>query len=400
MYRNVKPFISPRKRFFFLPFAFFFFPFVIAAQPHALTDSATISLITVSPGNELYTTFGHSAFRVVDKSQNLDRIYNYGTFNFDEPGFYLNFCRGKLDYLLSAYRYKWAEETYIDEQRSIFQQQLNVTPEMRDYLFQFLEWNHLPENRRYRYDFFFDNCATRIRDVFERTLGDDVRLYENPDRHMTFREYIDLYLTGLPFSDYGIDLALGAKTDNPASAHEAMFLPDYLFEAVENGEIRVNGEWQPLVAQFDTLFWTEISEQPKTALPWMTIILWLVFAFAGWATFRAYQEKQSPKISRIDYGLFALNGLMGLVMLLLWFATDHTTTVNNWNLIWAWPTNLIVAGLFFVPNMREQLRVYFMVFAGVLVLSLAGWAFLPQDLHEANIPFILALVLRCWWLSR
>lgn len=132
----------------------------------------------------------------------------------------------------------------------------------------------------------------------------------------------------------------------------------------------------------------------------MAIIMWLIFALSGWMTVRAYREKQSPKISWIDYGLFGLNGLMGVVMLLLWFATDHTTTVNNWNLVWAWLTNLIVFGLFFVPKMREQLLVYFMVFAGVLVLALAGWAFLPQDLHEANIPFILALVLRCWWLSK
>jgi len=373
---------------------------ILAQRPGRLSEQAVISLLTISPGTELYTTFGHSAFRVVDPAINLDRIYNYGTFDFDEPGFYLKFCQGKLDYKLSAYRYIWAQNMYIEEERAIIEQRLNLTPEMRDFMFEFLEWNHLPQNRYYHYDFFFDNCATRIRDVFERTLGDDVQLFFNENRRLTFRQYIDQYLKALPFSDYGIDLALGAKTDRVATAREALFLPDYLFESIAGGKIRIDGQWQPLVAQTDTLHFPPRAANPETSLPWMNIILWIIFLITMFLTFRQFQsgkERRTP-VRWLDYLLFGVTGLIGVIIALLWFATEHSTTVDNWNLLWAWPPNLFIAGL--LPFFRKfrWLKGYFAVYAGFLVITLAGWAFWPQDLHEANIPLILALGLRGGWL--
>ncbi len=373
---------------------------VHAQRPGRLSEQAIISMLTISPGTELYTTFGHSAFRVVDPALNLDRIYNYGTFDFDEPGFYLKFCRGKLDYKLSAYRYIWAQNMYIEEERAIIEQRLNLTAEMKDFLFEFLEWNHLPQNRYYRYDFFFDNCATRIRDVFERTLGEDVQLYFNENRHLTFRQYIDQYLKALPFSDYGIDLALGAITDRVATAREAMFLPDYLYESIAGGKIHINGQWQPLVARTDTLHFPPRAANPETALPWMDFILWAVLLVTVFLTFRQYRSGngRSTPVNWIDYLLFGVTGLVGVVITLLWFATEHSTTVDNWNLLWAWPVNLLIAGLLPFFRKLNGLKGYFAVYAGFLIITLAGWAFWPQDLHEANIPLILALGLRSGWL--
>jgi hypothetical protein len=368
--------------------------FPLHAQRPVLSDSATISLLTVSPGSELYTTFGHSAFRVVDKTHNLDRIYNYGTFNFDEPGFYLNFCRGKLDYMLSAYPYAWAEAQYIEEERSIIQQKLNLTPELKNYLFQFLEWNHLPQNRRYRYDFFFDNCATRIRDVFEKTFGPDVELFLNTRRQWTFRQYLDLYLKTLPFSDYGIDLALGAKTDRIATPHEAMFLPDYLFEAVQHGKIKIDNQWQPLVARVDTLHFVQKGGFSLWMIPWVHILTTIILLLTLYLTARDIKIGRPMPAKLLDYLLFAYNGLIGIVLLLLWFATDHTSTADNWNVFWAWPTSVLILPFLRNPEKRIALKWYFLVFAGIMALVLAAWPWIPQDLHEANIPLILALAVR------
>ena len=373
--------------------------FPVFAQRPVLSDSASIFMLTVSPGNELYTTFGHSAFRVVDKQNNLDRIYNYGTFNFDEPGFYLNFCRGKLDYMLSAYPYLWAEAQYIEENRSIIQQKLNLTPSLKNYLFQYLEWNHLPQNRRYRYDFFFDNCATRIRDVFEKTFGPDVELYLNTQRQWTFRQYLDLYLKTHPFSDYGIDLALGAKTDRIATPYEAMFLPDYLFEAVQHGKIKIENQWQPLVAQVDTLHFVQKAGFTYWEIPWVHILTVLILLLTIHLTVKEIKVGRQTTVHLLDYLLFAYNGIIGIVLLLLWFATDHSTTADNWNIFWAWPTNLLILPFLHNSDKRKGLKGYFFVFTGIMVLILGAWAWIPQDLHEANIPIILAIALRSLFLS-
>lgn len=375
-----------------------------------LSENARVSLLTIYPGNELYSTFGHSAIRIVDPAVKLDRIYNYGTFSFDEPGFYIKFCRGKLDYQLAAYSYNWAEAEYTQDQRPIIEQKLRLTPAMRQAVFQFLEWNHLPENRRYRYDFFFDNCATRIRDVFENTLGDSLALYYDDSRQMTFRDYIDLYLVNLPISDYGIDLGLGAKTDRRATAREALFLPDYLYEAFAGATITVGGETLPLVSATDTLLWFEGRQTPpaRDTLPWADIILWgvlgvsaviTVHAFRGNGNTGARSSRDSTLLNRwLDYPLFGLTGLVGWLIVFLWFFTDHTSTPNNWNILWAWPSHLFI---FLAPSLLKRHpggRIYFAVCAGVMLLTLLGWPLWPQRLNTATIPLVLALGVRSGWI--
>ena len=367
-----------------------------------LSENARVSLLTIYPGNELYSTFGHSAIRIVDPAYKLDRIYNYGTFSFEEPGFYIKFCRGKLDYQLAAYSYSWAEAEYTQDQRPIIEQKLRLTPAMRQAVFQFLEWNYLPDNRRYRYDFFFDNCATRIRDVFENTLGDSLALYYNDSRQMTFRDYIDLYLVNLPFSDYGIDLGLGAKTDRLATAREALFLPDYLYEAFGGATITIGGETLPLVSATDTLLWFEGRQTPPTrdTLPWADIVLWGVLGVSAVVTLRNRSSRDSTLLNRwLDYPLFGLTGLVGWLIVFLWFFTDHTSTPNNWNILWAWPTHLFI---FLAPSLLKRYpggRIYFAVCAGVMLLTLLGWPLWPQRFNTATIPLVLALMVRSGWMA-
>ena len=246
-----------------------------AFYPDSLSADAEVSLLTISPGDELYMGFGHSAVRVVDPQNRLDRIYNYGTFSFDEPGFYIKFCRGQLDYQLSAYDYKYAYLMYTREERSMKEQVFRMTPQMKQAVYEALETNHLKENRRYRYDFFFDNCATRIRDIFESALGESFTIYESNDRDLTFRNYIDQYLVPMQWADFGIDLVLGAKTDYPASAREAMFLPDYLFEGFDKATIKIDGQNQQFVKEHKQILTYPEKEMPGVNTPYL--YLWQLF---------------------------------------------------------------------------------------------------------------------------
>ncbi|MEL6823056.1 MAG: DUF4105 domain-containing protein [Calditrichota bacterium] len=352
-------------------------------------------MLTISPGDELYMGFGHSAVRVVDPQNRLDRIYNYGTFSFDEPGFYIKFCRGQLDYQLSAYDYKYAYLMYTREERSMKEQVFRMTPQMKQTVYEALETNHLKENRRYRYDFFFDNCATRIRDIFESALGESFKIYESNDRDLTFRNYIDQYLVPMQWADFGIDLVLGAKTDYRASAREAMFLPDYLFEGFDKATIKIDGQIQPFVKEHKQILTYPEQEMPGVNTPF--IVMLGVLVVAGLVTFITGKDDRFVSLATIfDALLFGIIGLLGVIILLLWFATDHKVTPANYNILWIWPTHFGVLLFMFRRNAPDWLAKYFKVYLALLGIVLVGWFLIPQQFHVAFIPLILALGLRSW----
>lgn len=370
-----------------------------AYYPDSLSADAEISLLTISPGPELYMGFGHSAVRIVDPKYKLDRIYNYGTFSFDEPGFYIKFCRGQLDYQLSAYDYKFAELMYTREERSMKEQVFRMTPEMKQAVYDALETNHLKENRRYRYDFFFDNCATRIRDIFESALGESFVIYEAKDRELTFRNYIDQYLLPMQWADFGIDLVLGAKTDYQASARQAMFLPDYLFEGFDKATIEIDGTVQPFVEQRKQILTYPEQEMPGMNMP--LLVMLGVLVVAGLVTFIAGKDESLAALATIfDLLLFGIVGLLGVLILLLWFATDHKVTPANYNILWIWPTHLAVLPFFLRRQIPDWLSKYLKVYLVLLAIVLLGWFIIPQQFHVAFIPLILALGLRAWMILK
>ncbi|RMF56242.1 MAG: DUF4105 domain-containing protein, partial [Calditrichaeota bacterium] len=361
--------------------------------PRNLSPQSRISLLTISPGDELYSTFGHSAIRIVDPVYHMDRVYNYGTFSFDEPWFYLKFARGQLDYQLSAYPYGYADMVYRQEKRSVVEQILGLTLKQRNDVYHFLEINYLPENRKYRYDFFFDNCATRIRDVFKTVLGDSLEYFLNPTRKLTFRQYLDLYLKNHPFSDFGIDLGLGARADRIASPWEAMFLPDFLYESFDKATIVINGEKKPLVVKRNTLLWYDVPERKQKALPYPSIIFWMLLVFTLLLSLGNYRGIQFVrKLEKIlDTLLYSSIGLLGILILLLWFATDHKVTPENWNLLWSWPTHILLIWMYRLHQRPRWVSTYFLVNTLIMGLVLLGWSWIPQMYHPAVLPIIFLM---------
>lgn len=369
-----------------------------AQNPTNLSNEAQISLITVLPGEELYSLFGHSAFRVYDPVLGIDELYNYGTFDFRDPiSFGFRFALGELDYMLSTESYPRSVYAYANfENRAIVEQVLNLSPAQIQEVYRYLAINALPENRTYRYDFLFDNCSTRLRDVLEDTLGDDVLFASEPDPEKSFRNLLDPYISDRPFLDLGFDLLLGLPTDREASPREATFLPLILMESFEHATVQSGGETRPLVARTDTVYWTAGSGTPDASLPWATILMWIVF-LAGAAVTISELRSARPVNGRVDAVLFGAVGVVGLLALFMWFFTEHNVTTNNLNLLWAWPTHLIAALFLWRKKNPDWFQWYFGAAAIVNTLVAVIWWLWPQELHPATFPIIVLLAVRSAW---
>jgi len=352
----------------------------------SLSESSYIALLTCDPGPDLYSVFGHTAIGVVDPEQGLNLIFNYGTFSFEVPFFYAKFASGKLLYKLSITSYRTFLHEYEYQQRKVVEEKLNLTKEQRQKLFDLLIENYKPENREYQYDFFFDNCATRIIDIFHESLGESlvyVPTENAPQR--TFRNMLDEYLTKNYWSDFGIDLALGSVIDKPANDKEKTFLPDYLSKYVNS--CTIDGE--RFVVSRNKLV-KESAVFPST--PWLIrpqVVFWFLFIVVVLLTL-LFRSKNWIIGDRIIFGVF---GLLGLVIFLMWVATDHDATKGNLNVLWTNPLYLVFIWLIGSRH-RQTLKWTATAIFAINVLVLVGWNIIPQMYHVAFIPIIGILIVR------
>ncbi len=363
-----------------------------------LSDQAIISLITVSPGEELYASFGHSAIRVFDPSSGYDKAYNYGTFDFNSPGFYQKFLQGKLNYSLSRYDFNRLVMSYKYFNQSLHEQILNISYPHKIKVYNFLNNNYLPDNRFYLYDFFFDNCSSRIRDVFKTVLGDELVFQtEFIGKHKTFRQLLDEYIQKqTPWGDFGIDLVLGIPADQIASSEDYMFLPYELSRAFDNAVIIHNkGRQEKFVRQNHIIFQELKTETNKS---WFTPTNLFYVIFILMIPITIFGIKNRINFKAIDTILFVIIGLAGIILALLWFATDHIATKNNLNLLWASPVHIFVPYLLYTKKFQKFTLYYFLFWPIMLTLFLIGWNYLPQQLNIAIIPIILLLILRSFYL--
>ena len=178
------------------------------------TDSIQFSLLTCAPGNEIYALFGHTAIRYQNFSRGVDLVFNYGMFSFNTPHFVYRFVKGETDYQLGITPYPYFESEYAFRGSSVYQQILNLTYSEKMSLLKLLQDNYLPENRIYRYNYFYDNCTTRARDQIEKSIQGQV-VYPSVSWHKTFRGIVHEFTKGSPWDELGIDLCLGAEADKP-----------------------------------------------------------------------------------------------------------------------------------------------------------------------------------------
>lgn len=369
---------------------FLFLFTLITAQAQGDSCGVRISLLTCSPGAELYSTFGHTAVRVTNFSRGTDLVYNYGTFEFS-PDFYTKFIQGKLRYYLSVEPFDQFLYAYQWESRSVVEQVFQLHCTDKQTLLQALEVNAREENKYYLYDFLFDNCTTRPKVLLQNGVRNAVQ-WQNilPAKTPTFRNLIHSYLDsgGQHWSKLGIDLLLGAKLDRKVTNQEAMFLPDYLLKGLDKATL--NG--QPIVT----------PPQPVLQMPSLldggsffrpSVVFSLLLSAA---VILYFVKKRWAKgiLNVLDFVTFFLAGLAGFILIYMWTGTDHVVTQNNYNILWALPTHLLAALV--LRSQKKGVRTYFKAAFVLHLLLLLLWAFLPQQMNNDLIPFILLLAFGSW----
>lgn len=369
-------------------FIAFTFPHALFAQL-TLSQQAEISVITCGPGQEqVYTAFGHSAFRVFDPELGIDAAYNYGVFDFDQPNFYLNFTRGHNYYRLAVQDYKRFEYAYIYYNRYIHEQVLDLTYFQKQKLFDYLQWNAKPENQSYLYDYFYDNCATKLPEIMVKVFGDSVSFDGSYiTTRYSIRELTDLYLTYQPWGDLGIDICLGMPMDKQATPYEYMFLPDYVESGFDHAFINNH----PLVKEKRII--NEPDPKNLSNGIFQPLYVFSLFALIVFGL-TLYDLKRRTISTWFDIVLFGIIGTIGLLLFLLWFATDHKAAANNMNLVWALPTHLAVA--FVLHQSRPWVNRYFLIVMMINAVLLITWPWLPQMLHFSLVPIVAAIGFRAY----
>ncbi|QCX00720.1 DUF4105 domain-containing protein [Aggregatimonas sangjinii] len=364
-------------------------------QQTELSPLSKVSVLTVGTADELHSKFGHSAIRIVDPTVGLDIVYNYGMFDFDDPDFYIKFTHGKLDYRIAKESFPHFIRTYEYENRWVKEQVLDLQNADKEALLSFLENNLRPENRYYKYDFLFDNCATRIPDALQKATAGELVFRENHlEKRYTFRELIHQNLKVNSWSNFGIDLALGSVIDKEATAYQHMFLPHYVFDQLNNTAI--NGK--SLVSSQQELL-AQRSEKAKSnflasPLFWLPVLMVLVMAIT-------YFDNKKLRRSRwIDFFLFFVTGIAGAVVLFLWFATDHQATKINFNFLWAFAPNLILAFVLLKKRFPNWLKLYIAVLLALLGAVPLLWIFKIQVFSPLILFILVSLCIRYLFLLK
>jgi hypothetical protein len=346
-----------------------------------------ISLLTCSPGEELYSIFGHTALRITDSVQQTDLVYNYGTFNFEDPNFYTKFVRGKLDYFLSVDPIQNFLYGYNIEQRGITEQELILSKEEKKSIVQYLQQNLSGNNRFYKYDFLKDNCTTRIKDILIKYAGLKVT-QPLVKEGTTYRNMLYQYLDagGMPWSKLGIDILLGSPTDKKVSKEESLFLPDYLMMATDSS-INTN---KHLMQQKKILLQSNRSVENVINKYQPLLIFCVIFLLIQ--LLNIPQNNFFKKITLIINSLLLyVTGFLGILLVFMWLGTEHKACAYNYNLLWALPTNTVAA--FFVWKNPSWLKKYFVITAIIYTLIFFIWFVLPQQLNVSLLPIILTLLL-------
>lgn len=368
----------------------------ILAQPQ-LSDSAKISLYTVSPWDgAIYSLYGHTVVRVEDDSTNVDACFNYGYFDSSQPYFLFNFLQGKTDYVLGVTTY----QQFLSENQmkglEVVRQDINLTAEQKQKLWSDLYINYLPENRKYRYNYFYDNCATRPRDMIEAVVNNAV-IYSDTNKKQTFRDLIHECVHEFSWMEFGIDLLIGSDADKYITDREKMFLPAYLMNAFEGAEIELKDTTNiPLVQSTEIILEADSEEVGRSewAILKPTPVAFALLAVTLLISFLQLSLKHNKTAHIYDTILFSVAGIAGLIITFLVFFSEHPATSPNWNLAWLHIMHLFVPILIWVKSAKKVVYSYHFINFAILSLFLLSWWFLPQQLPIATIPFAMSLWLR------
>lgn len=367
-----------------------FFLIISLTKGFSQSSNDTIAyLLTCGPGTETYSIYGHSALRIVIPEKHTDTVYNWGVFDFNTPNFAWKFAKGRLDYLLIAQSLQSFLQSYFIEQRFVYSQKINLEPVEIRKLIVLINENLKPENIKYRYDFFYDDCSTRIRDLLEKSIGEKL-LYPPAEsgKLPTFREMVGKYQKPFPWLNFGIDLIMGSPGEKKALFRDRMFLPIDMKNGLSEAVINRNGKMTPMLQLPEMIldFDAPVVKQNFFLSPVFVFSLLLIIVIMFSSFFKSIKAN-----NLFDIIIFSVFSVLSIMMIFFNFFTDHQQMRWNLNIIWLNPFILTCfVALVLKKAGSVWFKIVFFISASFLVLQL----FLPQAFNTAIFPLVLILLVR------
>lgn len=339
--------------------------------------------MTCSPGREIYSLWGHTAIRVYDPVLHMDYVYNYGSFDFSTPNFYLKFVKGALPYQLTVEDFEIFLSRYQSEQRSVYAQTLRIGYSERQKIYNALEANRQSENRTYQYDFLFDNCSTRPLYIITKNLEESVE-WEKNQLAKSYWELLDEYLYQSPWIEWGIQTILGNQGNETANFQAQMFLPDYFMENIETAKYK--GE--NFSCESRLLYQTPTScENSSICNPFVT------FSFGAIVLIGLIHKVKHPKLLNWTGRIcLAITGLVGVLIIFLGGFSEHPVTVYNWNLLWANPLNVIIAPALGIGHLARFINNCMNFSLALLYVAVPVWLFSCHSVPIVSLVIIVFMI--------
>jgi hypothetical protein len=375
-----------------------------------------VYLMTMGEGDLVWERFGHNAIWIHDPATRTDHTYNWGLFDFDQPGFLRRFIQGRMWYWMDAFDAHRTADAYVRHNRSVWVQELELTPSQKRDLAEYLEWHRLPENRFYRYDYYYDNCSTRVRDALDRVLGGQIaRQTMDAPAGATLRSHTRRVTTIEPVTYTGLLIGLGQPVDRPISIWEEMFLPLSMRESVRDlTVIDDQGRERPLVRAERTLFTADRPPLPDAPPRWWPAYLLLGLAIAGAALALGHFAPRSrgarAALATLGGAWMLIAGILGILLAFLWGFTDHAAAYRNENLFQFNPLALPLAALFpsllyrprRAPGLTTALAaaVAGIAVLGLLLQPLPWFSQVNGEIIALALPVHLAIAATAWRTAR
>ena len=376
------------KRFlaFFVAFVTFFTAF------SQQLDSIRVSLLTCSPGPKVYSLYGHTAIRCQNFTRDLDLVFNYGVFTFDQPHFVWRFILGKCDYMVDAMEWRFFPSEYGQRGSSVTAQVLNLTPLEANRLYLLLIQNLRPENREYRYNFLYNNCTTKVRDVIEEAVEGVVE-YPQLQPRRTYRQILHEYTAGYPWSQEGNDFLLGHDVDTVLSSRAEMFAPEFLMRYADGANIHVSkNDVRPLVSRTEIIVQKKDVPTQKDDFPtplevcYGVLLCCLLVMAIEWKWHRMWWG--------LDVLLMSFQGLAGLLIAFMFFFSQHPAVGSNW-LIWIFnPYPLIGLPVVVKAAIKHKHTPWHAMNFVILTLFILFSPWIPQEFGNMVVPLALAFLSR------
>jgi hypothetical protein len=362
-------------------------------KPVSLSKGAKVSLLTSTPVTvAVYTLYGHTAIRIKDDSTRLDVVFNYGVFDFTKCGFIYRFAKGGTDYILSADNFNREFSDYLRQGSGVCEQVIDLLPDEKERLWQSLQLNAMPENRVYRYNFFFDNCATRPYAMIEKSIDGRID-YWGDERHETFRHAVNVLTRKHEWLTLGCDLVLGLPADRVMTQKERLFLPENLKYYLANS-VTARGEVSyPTVLETNILS-VKVAEREDEMPVLLSPMACFSVLFVVCIIVTLLERKSKRYFLAADCILFFVAGIAGSILFFLSFLSIHPCMFPNMNLLWLHPFHLVLAMLICVKKLKRPAFWYHFVNFAVILAMCVAWLFIPQHFNIAFIPLIAVMLLR------